>query len=333
MTLIPRTLIDGYLDETLSPDEHAALARWLKAAPENAQEFARAVLLHDRLRGELLAQAAAESETASRLSRGSWPRRLRPLVALAGVLLAMAALVLVLLRGLAETPVSAAVVELNRLIVSSTRPTDRTYQITVEDRTLSQARGPGSEPFDWGRPPKPPLDGAVLHVRGKNQFVLVRMTKEGLPFVTGSNGKTSWAARPDGPVRVSPDLTRFNRDVPGHEHAMPLSNIKEALERLRTAYEVQLLPVETAEGDVRSEERSTRLLVAVKKRGYRGPRRVEITYDVASGRIQQMRFIKMPYGPDRLTLRLDLNEERDLGAAFFDHASHHAADRTVELEE
>src|SRR4051794_38987288 len=38
-------LIGGYLDEVLSPDEHAALDLWLKGGPENARRFAHAVLL------------------------------------------------------------------------------------------------------------------------------------------------------------------------------------------------------------------------------------------------------------------------------------------------
>lgn len=41
MTNDPRQLIDGYLDETLSSDEHELLNRWLKAAPENAQQLAQ----------------------------------------------------------------------------------------------------------------------------------------------------------------------------------------------------------------------------------------------------------------------------------------------------
>jgi hypothetical protein len=46
-----------------------------------------------------------------------------------------------------------------------------------------------------------------------------------------------------------------------------------------------------------------------------------------------MRFVEMPYGPDRLTLRMTLLEERPLGAKFFDHESHHDLSRTVEFEE
>ena len=48
--------------------------------------------------------------------------------------------------------------------------------------------------------------------------------------------------------------------------------------------------------------------------------------------IRQMRFVEMPYGPERLTLRLTLAEERSLGADFFRHQSHHDPERVVEEE-
>ena len=168
------------------------------------------------------------------------------------------------------------------------------------------------------RPPKPPLSGAILHVRRGGQIVLSRQTSDGRTFLTGSNGRTSWAVRPDGSVRENTDLNEFNRDVPGHEHSMPLIHIEEGLERLLEAYDVRLLPVETAD-DAVAEDNPTRLIVAVKKRHYRGPKRVEISYSVRSGLIQQLRFVEMPYGPEHLTLI----EERPLGDRLFDHESHH----------
>ena len=232
-----------------------------------------------------------------------------------------------------QTTASAAVMELNRIIAVTSKPGDRTYQMTVEEAMSPQRRGQGAESPDHGRPPKPPMDGAVLHVRGGHQFVLVRMTQDGLPFVTGCNVQTSWAVRPDGPVRVSSELARFSHDLPGHEHSMPLINIQDGLERLREAYEVQLLPVEVQEDKSRLDDEPSRLLVAVKKRSYRGPKRVEITYSVRSGLIRQMRFVEMPYGPQRLTLRMTLVEAQQLGETFFDHESHHAVDRVVEFEE
>ena len=335
MTLDPYTLVGGYLDETLSPEEHAALTQWLQETPQHRQQFAEAVFLHDRLRGELLAISATTPDSCldqNVVSHSRLRRRMGLTAAFYGVFSSLAILMAVLWRGIGDTPAAAAVIELNRLIVATAHATDQTYQISVEDVALPRNQGDRPQTPDPGRPPKPPLDGAVLHVRGRNQFILIRTTASGQPFITGCNGLTSWAVRPDGPVRVSSDLTRFNRDLPGHESAMSLMNIEDGLEQLRAAYDIQLLPIEIEEFDDRSEHTLLRLLVAVKKKGFRGPRRVEITYAVATGQIRQMRFIEMPYGPERLTLRLTLVEERDLGALFFDHASHHAPERTVEKE-
>ena len=50
--------IDAYLDESLSSDEMAALADWIKADPANARRFARASMLHDRLQSEMSAMKA-----------------------------------------------------------------------------------------------------------------------------------------------------------------------------------------------------------------------------------------------------------------------------------
>ena len=46
-------LIDRYLDHDLSVDEQTQLAIWIKANPANAERFARAVMLHDRLQNEM----------------------------------------------------------------------------------------------------------------------------------------------------------------------------------------------------------------------------------------------------------------------------------------
>lgn len=70
----------------------------------------------------------------------------------------------------------------------------------------------------------------------------------------------------------------------------------------------------------------------MKKRGFRGPKRVEITYAATSGEIRQMRFVEMPYGPDRLTLLMTLLDDGALNSNFFDHESHHDQSRNVEFE-
>ena len=336
MTVDPRSLVSGYLDDTLSPEEHSILQAWLKESPANARQFADDVLLHDRLRGEHLAlDALAQSERAvnddaSFVTGKTTPSRPRTTAIAAALTIATAASFLIWIS-LTGTNVSAAA-ELKRIIVASMRGQDRTYRITVEEPPLLDHRKSQKAATD-SRPPKPSLDGATLHVRTGNQFVLVRPAPNGQPFVTGSNGKISWAVKPDGSVRASSDLNRFNRDLPGHEQAMPLINIADGLDHLRQAYDIEVLPVEPADDDSAGTGEQSRLMVAVKKRGFRGPRRVEITYFVTTGLIRQMRFVEMPYGPERLTLRLTLIEERPLGESFFDHTSHHDAQRTVEFEE
>lgn len=328
MSLDRRELISRYLDDDLSTDEHTVFQEWLIASSEHMAQFVQSTLLHDRLRGELTQMSMASKidlEHRDEKNRNSRKTVWKPIATL-GATLAGLVLFVALWHGLGSTPVSAAT-ELNRMIAAQVAGGDRTYRIDVEE--IAAHPRDRKRPEDT-RPPKPPMTGAKLHVRHGNQFVLIRQTREGLPFVTGCNGRVSWAVRPSGPVRVSSDLTRFNRDLPGHEHGMPLINLEEGLGRLKEAYNVTLLPIEA--GDKKVDLEQTSLFIAVKRWGFRGPQRVEITYKVATGKIQQLRFVEMPYGPDRLTLRLTLLEERDLGETYFDHQSHHESDRTIAEE-
>jgi hypothetical protein len=340
-------LVDGYLDDLLTAGQHEELAAWIKASPENAHRFASAAMLHDRLRNEMvisgerqaissayrtsLDESAGLNEAANNRRADALPLaetlvHRRSLITLLSTSALICTAVVLFYKSFGDSVALAAAGELQRLIYLNAQPMDRTYQITVEETVLPRRGHRGPKP-EAGRPPKAPMDGATLYVRDGQQFVLRRITGAGL-FVTGCNGVVSWAVRPDGPVRYSKDLNRFNRDLPGHEHDMPLVNIHDNLERLRRAYDVQLLPVE----DGKSSEPATRLLVAVRHPKERGPRRVEISYEVESGLIRQMRFIGMPYGPESLTLRLTLLSEDLLDERFFDHESHHDANRRVEVE-
>jgi hypothetical protein len=340
-------LIDGYLDDVLTIEQHEELSAWIRSSSENARRFAAAVMLHDRLRNEMVISgerpgvsppsrfAAAEfagknSEKVTRradaLPLAEGVVRRRSVITFVSTAALICVAVVLFFKSFGDSPTLAAAGELQRLIELNAQPMDRTYQITVEESVLPRRGRRGPSPED-GRPPKAPMDGATLYVRDGQQFVLSRITNVG-PFVTGSNGNVSWAVRPDGPVRYSKDLNRFNRDLPGHEHDMPLVNIHDGLERLRQAYDVQLLPVEGGE----SAEPVTRLLVAIRHPKERGPKRVEISYEVESGLIGQMRFIEMPYGPESLTLRMTLLSEESLDDNFFDHESHHDDNRRVEVE-
>ena len=334
--LDPRELIDGYFDDVLTPEQHATLSDWIKADPDHAQIFAKAALLHDGLRNAL----AVDSHTAEQTGPTTAPTLLNWQLGsfLPASLWSTAASLCVLLAGMAAlwfsfgpSAASAAFRELDRIIVNSVQLKDRTYEIAVEDIATPARRGKRAGILETQRPPKPPLDGALLHVREGNQFVLIRQTSEGLPFITGSNGQQSWAVNGRGPVRVSSDVHHFDRDLPGHETAVPLTNLHEGLERLKQAYHLQFSTLGPEEYEPQNGE-TVRMLLAIKKPKERGPQRVEITYDSQSGRILHMRFVQMPYGPDRLDLRLSLINESQLPAAFFEHTSHHTPDRSVETE-
>lgn len=175
----------------------------------------------------------------------------------------------------------------------------------------------------------PPLKEAVLHVRDGRQFVLVRQTPEGHPFVTGCNGKVSWLVRPDGPVEVSTDLNRFSRGVPGTRHSVPRINIQEGLEGLQADYDIR---VESAETHEAAGSGSLKLLTATRREvTHKGPARVEITYEDHSGFIQQMRFVDMPhFHQGSVTMLLKFVEARNLDTSFFDHESHHEPGRHIE---
>ncbi|MCA9078086.1 MAG: hypothetical protein KDA93_23860, partial [Planctomycetaceae bacterium] len=72
-------LIHAYLDETLTAEQHVELANWIKASPEHARQFSETVLLHDRLRAEMLAGDMLENQHAvfanRRSSERMWVRR------------------------------------------------------------------------------------------------------------------------------------------------------------------------------------------------------------------------------------------------------------------
>ena len=139
-------------------------------------------------------------------------------------------------------------------------------------------------------------------------------------FLAGSDGLVGWSASPQGAVKVSQDLNRYKRDVPGHEHELPLNSLFSRLDRFESAYRIQIIP--SGEPEDAGLSRKTSLLVATKKKGQRGPERIEVTYEPHSGRILGMRFMEMPYGPRRLDLELILEAEGRLAPDFFQYQSH-----------
>jgi hypothetical protein len=317
-------LIHRYLDDQIDADEIEHLESRLRESVDLRQTLVQASLLDDQLwhvlakgsdlerQNDSIALAGAPGKTKVRSAPS------RPVVAfVAGSIFLLVGLLL-----LSNRNQLSASQEFNRILKSLSKG-DRLYSINVEEMVLPSRKQ--REKYDSTRPPKPTLDGAKLYVRGLDQFVLMRFRDEGAVFVTGSDGQIGWAIAPSGPVRISRDTQRFNRDLPGHEHSIPLGNLSQGLEQIKKAYTVEIVTATPSEQLGEQEA----VLIAIKKPGERGPKRIEIQYGKQSGRIAQIRFIEMPYGPDRLTVRLTLTDELSLPSPFFHHSHHQASDREV----
>jgi len=338
-------LLHLYFDDQLSESQHRSLEEAIGSNPDHARRFVEQAMLHDQLHNAWFASrelselsselptASASLTTAETSSKIASSHRSRySLVALAASVGFVLLSSIIFWGSLFPSRASASAVELERLIKLAESVRDRTYLIEVEETVSTVARAGKRRTVEESRPPKPSLDGAKLYTRGESLFVLVRKPTDGESIITGFDGETSWAVRSKGPVKVSKDPSDFNRDVPGHEHAMSFTDFRQTLETLKRAYVIELLPVETHETEDDLTSESSRLIVAIKRKGEKGPRRVEVNYLVESGRIMQIRFIDMPFGPDRLTLRMTLMDESDLDPNFFHHEFHHPAFLPVESE-
>lgn len=307
-----RQLVNGYLDGLLTAEQESDLNSWIKASPAHASIFAESVCFHDRLRnivrGNLTENASnnipPRTTTLENRSRQTWFK-----VGLFGGLIALAATIFIVVWS-SDPPQANAATELDRLIEKADKR-DRTYEIQNLD-----------EQPELTDDKRPPIDGAMLHVRHPEQYVLVRKFSDRRLFVTGSDGEKSWSIPPNGAVRVSGDPMRFRGPVPGHQHGIPFADLRSDLVQLRDAYDLTPLG--------RDSDGKKGLLAIKKSSEHRGPNRVELRYDSATGVIHRMVFSGMPKargGPDRVSVQL--KEQRDLGESFFNHRYHHADDRRV----
>lgn len=84
----PQQLIDAYIDETLTPEQGAALNDWVKRSPDNARRFAKATWLHrqvyDRLHVADLRQMQDAHDKAKEVDYGQVLQQLAALEASAG---------------------------------------------------------------------------------------------------------------------------------------------------------------------------------------------------------------------------------------------------------
>lgn len=307
-------LINGYLDGMLTADQEAELNAWLKASSANAAMFAEWVTFDTRLADHCQSVSAIETRSVG-LQNSVKPLPARRLIfdkiKYAG---GIAASILVLLMVFSWRPSSRlnASTELDRLIALEPDSSDRSYLITNLDSYPEKAEQR-----------RPPINGAVLHVRQPNSYVLERRFADGSLFLTGCDGEKSWALPPQGKVIVSRDLERFRGPLPGHQHGLPFVNLKSDLKQLREAYDVAFLPEDQNKG--------LKGLVGFKKsHEYRGARQVLLWYDAKTGVIRKMQFEGLPQargGPG--SVAVDLVDQGRKPDRFYQHISHHDSNREV----
>lgn len=315
MNLKIPSLVDGYLDETLSENQEMELINWLKSNPANAIEFAALIQFHNRLHDVVQIEKSINLQhfqqtqiiqDVKQTSLGNFWNHSTFTAGIAGVF----CLLSLVLWGFLTSNASATY-EIERLANSASSFQDRTYRIISLDNEpeMTHDRQPG-------------IDGATLHVKQPDKYVLIRKFPDNRLFITGSDGSISWAIPPDGAVRVSSNATRFMGSVPGNQHGIPFINLRSDLTQLKTSYNLDFLSI---------DKNGLHGISATKKSAqHRGPKKVEFWYDQNSGLIKKMIFTGMPQakgGPANVSAELVDNNNPPM--IFFNHESHHLPDRKI----
>lgn len=299
------------LDGDLSSDERVALNDALRSDPEAREEYCRQIRMH-----ALLAWRAGVTTSEipvvheQNVIAISASRRLWRWCGWAAAALLMLG---VMIFSLAPGPATAAAaVEAMRKAVQGG---DRSYAIAVVEGDTRMAMQHGLTLT---------YEGALLHLRGERQFVLVRPIVEGGTRITGSDGKINWDIIGEKPVKRSSDLTRFRGGLPGEQQDATFLDLSGQLARLSSGYELSLQQSD-------KEPSYARLLAVKKSHDVRGPREIEFTFRRDSGIITVLEFRGLPRakgGPE--ALRLTLTSESPLPQDFFTHTHHHEPGRRVQ---
>lgn len=317
MSRVPLELIHGYLDLTLNQDEMIQLETWIKTSPENTKQFVEMILIHERLRSEFLAMDQNVfqnmSEVHPKLKR-QLSRRILTLVTAASVVFVLG----IISWQFSGPSALAANIELQRIIQANGTLQDRSYRVKIEESShKTRSRDvPGARY-------QPDIDGAILHIRGSNQYVLIRHLTDGSEFITGSNGVTAWSVPPHGQIRVSQDLKRFRGALPGEKLDIPFINIRENLAQLLNTYNLSISE-KKINTDLRKIEAFRKAIVSG------GPKEVTIWYHEDTGLIKSMLLERLPQargGPR--SIMIELIGTGELGPEFFNHDAHHDSSRVV----
>lgn len=296
--------IIALLDGTISEEDREALNALLRTDVAARAEFAQQMKLHALLSWRAGAVPVTTLKAKPPVWRTSWHR--------AGWAAAAAAVVIGFSVMLFSPASAAATVA--QMMSALSQAMDRTYTIRVLE-------GDPWFPLKVNRFAN--YEGAKLYLRSDKQYVLERTLDRGESSFMGSDGEINWDIRHDGPVRISHDLERFRRGLPGREQDVPFLDLRGLLSSLASGYDL-----ETARDAI---DPALRLLRATKRsRSINGPREMSFAYRPETGVIMRMQLLGLPReegGPR--SLELTLTSESPLPADFFSHTAHHEAGRQV----
>ncbi|MAP07369.1 MAG: hypothetical protein CMM00_00595 [Rhodopirellula sp.] len=311
---------------------------------DNSEEIGDALLVHgllsdlghrnaereQRCLQRVMDRIVSNSETTSLVDRSIEPKASRRFAIVTYTLTVAASIAMISAFLMSQHDASAAHASLEKIIVASKTPLDRTYRVQVLDEH-SPSQRPGNSPRgSRRRVSEEQIDGATLYVRGANQYVLTLKLRSGHERTSGCDGKFSWAFREDGPVHVSTDLTRFRGGVPGHQQDIPFLNIHSHLAQLQNDYEVEL-------SDTRATTSNGVALMQLmghrKSNDFRGPKQIVIWFAASNGTVHTMQLDGLPRGrggPKGVIL--DLQDQSDLPNDFYSHDAHHGPGKGIKHE-
>jgi hypothetical protein len=227
--------------------------------------------------------------------------------------------------------VSAAMASLEKVVEAAAKPFDRTYQVRVVEEYPRDKRPRNLSQEAWDRKAPEQIDGATIHVRGAEQFVMTVLLKTGVTRTSGCDGQVSWSFRENGPVHVSTDLNRFRGGMPGNQQDMPFLNIHANLSQLKVGYDVELADQQKNAADGRL---LSQLTCVRKSNDVRGPKQVDVWFDAEDGTVHKMLLDGLPRGRGGpKSVMLELVDQSDLPSDFFSHDAHHEPGKRIRYED
>ena len=261
----------------------------------------------------------------------SVPHSRRRFAILTSALTIAAAVMVMLIVFGPHQSVSAAMASLEKVVEAAAKPFDRTYKVRVIEEYSRDKRPRNLSQEAWDRKAPEQIDGATIHVRDANEYVMIVLLKTGVTRTSGCDGRFSWSFRENGPVHVSTDLNRFRGGMPGNQQDMPFLNIHANLSQLKIGFDVELADEQEtgADGTLLSH-----LICVRKSNDIRGPKQVAVWFDVEDGTVHKKLLNGLPRGRGGpKSVMLELVDQSVFALDFFSHHTHHEPGKRIKYED